>query len=194
MHENLYARGCISSCLVWCRFSCTAVWFRALHRAPSGSRVRVLSLGFCRPSLCECALRARSMAAVLNRDTVGAKMYELQWTDFRHPSWLNYVYLDLDNHWVRMVGLHVSGTRSDSDWHGWCSGRPGFRSAITVHIHHRGNLGSPKIVHFISRHGLWWSTNYPVTMQYQSYIDRTAARFTHSEDAGSDGSWILVAP
>ena len=133
------------------------------------------------------------MAAVLNRATVGARMYEFQWTDSRHPSWLNDVYLDLDNHLVRMVGLHVSGTRSDSDWHGWCSGTPGSSDPITVQIHHRGNLGRRKIVHFIPRRGQWWSTNYPVTMQYQSYIDRAAARFTHSEDAGSDGSWILVA-
>ena len=123
-------------------------------------------------------------AAFPDRAAVGVRMCEFQWTDSRHPSWLNDVYLDLDNHWVRMVGLHVSGTRSDSDWHGWCSGRPGFRSAITVHIHHRGNLGSPKIVHFISRHGLWWSTNYPVTMQCLSYIHLDA----DSEDEGSDGS------
>ena len=66
MHERLYARGCISSCLVWCSFSCTAthtpypldtyaVWLRTLHRAPSGSRVSVLSSGFLR-DLCECVL------------------------------------------------------------------------------------------------------------------------------------------
>ena len=66
MHERLYARGCISSCLVWCSFSCTAthtpypldtyaVWLRTLHRAPSGTCVSVLSSGFLRDP-CECVL------------------------------------------------------------------------------------------------------------------------------------------
>ena len=64
MHERLYARGCISGFLVCCSFLCTAmhtpfrldiyaVWLRTLHRAPSGSRVSVLSLGFLR-HLFEC--------------------------------------------------------------------------------------------------------------------------------------------
>ena len=133
------------------------------------------------------------MAAVLNRATVGARMCEFRWTDSRHPNWLNDVYLDLDTNLVRMVGLHVSGTQSDSDWHGCWSGTPGSGDPITVQIHHHGNLGSRKIVHFIPRRGRWMSTNYPVTMQFLSYIDRDRRGVTHSEDAGSDGSWILVA-
>ena len=82
VHERLYARGCISSCLVWCRFSCTAthtpypldtyaVWLRTLHRAPSGSRVSVLSLGFCR-DLCEC------FCEYYNADQIHATTQEVQ--------------------------------------------------------------------------------------------------------------------
>ena len=66
MHERLYARGCISGCLVCCSFLCTAmhtpypldtyaVWLRTLHRAPSGTCVSVLSSGFLRDP-CECVL------------------------------------------------------------------------------------------------------------------------------------------
>ena len=133
------------------------------------------------------------MAAVLNRATVGARMHEVQWTDSRHPSWLNDVYLDLDNHLVRMVGLHVSGTQSDSDWHGCWSGTVGSNDPITVQIHHHGNRRKKgkklKTVKFISRRGRWLSANYPVTMQFLSYIHLDA----DSEDEGSDGSPVPLA-
>ena len=126
---------------------------------------------------------------------MGRRMIEFHWTDLRHPDWLNDVYLDLNTNLVRMVGSHVDGTQSDSDWRGCWSRTPGSSDPITVQTHHSGHLGKREIVHFdFPCGGRLMSTNYPVTMQYESYIDRTAARFTHSEDEGSDGSWILVAP
>ena len=118
---------------------------------------------------------------------MGRRMIEFQWTDSRHPDWLNWqndVYLDLNTNLVRMVGSHVDGTQSDSDWRGCWSRTPGSSDPITVQIHHSGNLGRREIVHFIPRRGRWMSANYPVTMQFLSYIHLDA----DSEDEGSDGS------
>ena len=130
------------------------------------------------------------MAAVLDRATVGARMIEFRWTDSRHPNWLNDVYLDLNTNLVRMVGSHVDGTQSDSDWRGCWSRTPGSSDPITVQIHHSGNLGKREIVHFdFPCGGRLMSTNYPVTMQFLSYIHLDA----DSEDEGNDGSQILVA-
>ena len=98
-------------------------------------------------------------------------MCEFQWTDSRHPNWLNDV---LDTNLERMVGLQaVSGTQSDSDWHeDWSI----TEDNITDQIHQFGNLDMRKIVNFILRRGRWVSTNYPVTMQFLSYIDRRGVR------------------
>ena len=135
-------------------------------------------------------LRARSKAAVLDRATVGRRMIEFQWTDLRHPDWLNDVYLDLNTNLVRMVGSHVDGTQSDSDWRGCWSRTPGSSDLITVRIHHSGNLGKREIVHFdFPCGGRLMSTNYPVTMQFLSYIHLDA----DSEDEGSDGSPVPLA-
>ena len=129
------------------------------------------------------------MAAVLDRATVGARMVELRWTDFDHPEWEYDVYLDLNTTLVRMVGYHVDGTQSDSDWHGcwWRRETAIWGKILTVQIHHRGNLGRLTTVHFIERRRRWLCTNYAVNMKFLSFID-----LDDPEAAESEASWIVV--